>query len=339
MNYQSLVEYYTDQGMSAKEIHEKINKDIPTSHIGYSTVTKYRRNHLHGFETDKESKSPGRTPNPFLAERIKKQLDLDKNISARKIAKILDESESTIRYHLTHYMNYKYMRTRWIPHNMTPYQKQARVRLARDLICFLQARKRDGYKFLVTGDESYIEYQFSPKAQWLPSGAKLPTKPMERFSVKKIMLSIFWSIDGIEYAETIPKDQKYNALFFRDHVLTSLIQSEKYLLSRRDKKGYYLHMDNSPVHNAAIVGKFLCEHNIQRPLHPVYSPDLAPSDFWLFGALDGMKNEETFESGEEILDWVRSKFATFTPELIKRVFEEWEARLQKCIELEGDYIE
>ena len=44
---------------------------------------------------------------------------------------------------------------------------------------------------------------------------------------------------------------------------------------------FILHKDNTPPHKARIVIEFLTQQGIETPRHPPYSPDLAPSDFWL----------------------------------------------------------
>ena len=43
-----------------------------------------------------------------------------------------------------------------------------------------------------------------------------------------------------------------------------------------------LHHDNAPVHSALSVREFLATRQITVLEHPSYSPDLAPSDFYLF---------------------------------------------------------
>ena len=43
--------------------------------------------------------------------------------------------------------------------------------------------------------------------------------------------------------------------------------------------------DNAPVHNSKIVTDYLTTMGIKAVVHPPYSPDLAPSDFWLFPKL------------------------------------------------------
>jgi transposase len=46
-----------------------------------------------------------------------------------------------------------------------------------------------------------------------------------------------------------------------------------------------LHHDNAPAHSTALVQAFLANYHITQVCQPPYSPDLAPSDFWLFPKL------------------------------------------------------
>ena len=47
-----------------------------------------------------------------------------------------------------------------------------------------------------------------------------------------------------------------------------------------------MHLDNSKVHNSIMSMKKYDELGFKRPPHPAYSPDVAPSDFYLFGYLE-----------------------------------------------------
>jgi len=45
---------------------------------------------------------------------------------------------------------------------------------------------------------------------------------------------------------------------------------------------WILHHDNAPAHTALSVREFLATKQITIFEHPAYSPDLAPTDFFLF---------------------------------------------------------
>ena len=72
--------------------------------------------------------------------------------------------------------------------------------------------------------------------------------------------------------------------------------------------------------------------------HPAYSPDLAPSDFFLFPNLKKDIRGLHFRSGEEVVtaveEWVNRK----DPDFFSSGLMALEHRWSKCITLESNYI-
>ena len=74
--------------------------------------------------------------------------------------------------------------------------------------------------------------------------------------------------------------------------------------------------------------------------HTAYSPDLAPSDIFLFQNLKKDIRGRHFRSDEEVVtaveEWVNGK----DPDLVQFCADgTWTALVKKCITLEGNYIE
>ena len=68
---------------------------------------------------------------------------------------------------------------------------------------------------------------------------------------------------------------------------------------------------------------------------PLYSPDLAPCDFWLFPKLRRCRYEtikEMKEAGTKVID-------TLTQEDFDEAFQKLLERYNKCIAAGGDYFE
>ena len=63
---------------------------------------------------------------------------------------------------------------------------------------------------------------------------------------------------------------------------------------------WFLLHDNAPSHNGAIVKKFLANRNVAVLHHPSYSPDLAPTDYFLFPKLKFSLKGRYFQTVEEI---------------------------------------
>ena len=75
--------------------------------------------------------------------------------------------------------------------------------------------------------------------------------------------------------------------------------------------------------------------DIKSVLHPLYSPDLAPCDFWLFPKLRGCR----YETIEEMKEAATKVIDTLTPEDFNGAFQTLLGRYNKCIAAGGDYLE
>jgi histone-lysine N-methyltransferase SETMAR len=72
--------------------------------------------------------------------------------------------------------------------------------------------------------------------------------------------------------------------------------------------------------------------------HPLYSPDLAPSDFFLFGYVKGQPMGYRAEIPYELLVRIQVILADISRETLNTVFLEWMERLQKCVQVDGEYV-
>ena len=76
--------------------------------------------------------------------------------------------------------------------------------------------------------------------------------------------------------------------------------------------------------------------DIKTVRHPPYSPDLAPSDFWLFPHLRGCRRYETIE---EMKEAVTKVIDTLTQEDIHGAFQKLLEQYNNCFAAGGDYFE
>jgi histone-lysine N-methyltransferase SETMAR len=118
-------------------------------------------------------------------------------------------------------------------------------------------------------------------SQWKSPSSPRPKKPRMSCSSTKTLLIVFSDIRGILHREFVSQCQTVNTKFYCE-VLQCL--REKIRRKRLDlwcTKNWILHDDNAPCHGALLIREFLTNHVLSLP-HPPYSPDLAPSDFFLF---------------------------------------------------------
>ena len=73
--------------------------------------------------------------------------------------------------------------------------------------------------------------------------------------------------------------------------------------------------------------------------HTHYSLNLAPSDYFLFPHLKIALGEKRFSSNEEAIIIVNNYFAEKNAEYYLDGLQRWEHRWEKCVELQGGYVE
>jgi hypothetical protein len=74
-------------------------------------------------------------------------------------------------------------------------------------------------------------------------------------------------------------------------------------------------------------------------LHPSYSPDLFPADFYLFPILKNAMKGTRFEAVSPLQQTVTRELKAIREEAFSRAFDSLYERCKRCAEAGGDYIE
>jgi hypothetical protein len=101
---------------------------------------------------------------------------------------------------------------------------------------------------------------------------------------------------------------------------------------------WFLHHDNAPSHSSLVVQQFHTEKSISVITQSPYSPDLAPSDFWLFPTLKmGLKGIR-FTTMEDIKLNVTPEVWKVPKEAFRWCFQQWQDRRRNFC-TQGSYFE
>jgi hypothetical protein len=104
-------------------------------------------------------------------------------------------------------------------------------------------------------------------------------------------------------------------------------------------KGVVLLHDKARSHNAARTNALIKLFNWEIFDHPVYSPDLAPSDYHLFTKMKIWLAIKCFHTKEELMDgvktWLHNLAATFFDEGLQKLVSQY----YKCLNVDGNYVE
>ena len=223
-----------------------------------------------------------------------------------------------------------------VPHELTAEMKEERVRCCKLMLKHLTSIKKHRFRFFSTGDDSFFFYYTETGHLWLPVDESPPEKSTAKFDVKKVMITIFWSPHGILVIKALLHGESFNANYFQNEILHDLSRTENVYQAVSEKQRFYVHFDNARSHK--VNNCFLRANNLCILPHPSFSPDLAPSDFFLFGYLKDKCKGHRFGSVDELIDFINEIFYEIKMKVLFSVFDEWEERLNKCIAAKGNYF-
>jgi hypothetical protein len=99
------------------------------------------------------------------------------------------------------------------------------------------------------------------------------------------MLAAIWGVNGFHLVDLMPFEWAFNTQYFMEHVMAPLIQTVFPQGRTRYAPRLKIHLDNCRVHFSKVMELFFVENQLQHVPHPIYSPDLTASDFWLFARI------------------------------------------------------
>jgi len=152
------------------------------------------------------------------------------------------------------------------------------------------------------------------------------------------MATVFWDAKGIIMIDYLEKGHTITALYYASLLdrLAAEIRDKRPALKR---KAVLFLQDNAPAHKAALTMAKLHELGFQLVDHPPYSPDLAPSDFFLFPELKKTLSGQKFATNAEVITAVNDYFSTQDGSFFSNGIKALEKRWEKCVAIQGDYVE
>ena len=119
--------------------------------------------------------------------------------------------------------------------------------------------------------------------------------------------------------------------------LARALNQKRPLIARKNHKVLF-HDDNAKPHRGDIIKDKIKQLDWDRLDQPAWSPDLAPSDYYLFRSMQIALHDVRFKNAEEVKkwvdDWIASKDEDFFARGIRKLPERW----LEVIANDGEYI-
>ena len=330
-------------GCDATSIHNDFVSVYGDQAPAYSTITKWIREFKGGrtnLEDEPRSGAPITGPTAANIEVVRVLIENNPYLTYDELEAQTMLSRGTLERTIIDCLQLRKVASRYVPHFLSEKNRKDRVRICE---YNLDKFKSGSWRLcdVVTGDESIFFWKQigrrQSNASWVAKGESPRTVIKRSQFDDKTMVCIFFSTKGVE---TITYWDKGNTIDQHSYVDDCLKPLVKVINGHRNTCGTnYLkfHHDNARPHVAKKVIDYLKDQNFVIIDHPPYSPDLAPSDFWLFDYIKQRLDDHT--NAESLVKQITKIVSDIPKNEWQKTFNKWIERMELCVKYKGDYFE
>ena len=230
--------------------------------LKYATVCKWVRRFNDGRESIENGSRVCR-PVSVLTEKnvaiVKKLIEEDARYTVQEIEELSGIHSSSVLKILRERLGLRKICARLVPHLLTDEQKQSRVRLASQVIEKYDKCDPRRLEEMVTGDETWI-YHFQPDSKaknkvWVSSEGDRPVIARRCKTSNRMLYAIFFDSKGPVLYIPVLKGSSVTGKFYRESVLTQLVDFYQKRRPRTGVRGIKLLHDNAPA-NTGISARY-----------------------------------------------------------------------------------
>jgi len=327
--------YEFNRGSTAAEATRNICAAYGDRAVDDSTCYRWFAKFESG-DTILTDKSRSGRPVEFDDQALDDLLQVDPRQTTRELATQLNCSHMTVNRHL-HALGKVNKYGDSVPHQLSTDDLAKRVSICRSL---LSRQNHDPFlQRIITGDEKWVRYiNVRRRKQWLDPGQQPFPDVKAGSHPEKIMLCIWWDMEGVIYFELLETNQTITADLYCEQLQRMReVLLRKRRISRTRNNVILLH-DNARPHVARLTQEKITQFGWEVLEHPPYSPDLAPSDYHLFRSLRNHLCDKQYENFDEIQSDLTAFFESRPDSFYKLGIEQLSLRWKQVVENNGDYI-
>jgi [histone H3]-lysine36 N-dimethyltransferase SETMAR len=341
----AVIKYLQKKGMTPKEIYEDMHGVLGDDGPSYQVVKNWSRDFKFGRNSCEHAPGAGPPKIVITPENINLVHDMvlkDRRITVRFIAETCGFSVGSVEKILHHELGLKKVAARWVPKMLSADQKRIRQLTSEANLALINKNPDEFAQRFVTVDETWVHH-YDPESkrqsmEWRHQGSPPPKKFRVIPSAGKILSTVFWDFEGVLFVDYLPKGKTINGQYYAN-LIPQLREAIKEKRRGKLRRGVLFHQDNAPSHKSGVAMAAIHDAGFEILEHPPYSPDLAPSDFFLFPKLKEQLRGTRFLNDEEVIEVVNDWLGEQGKQFYFQCFQALQHRYEKCIRLSGDYVE
>ena len=330
-------------GDNAEAIHFQLLTTQGTSSVSLRTVRRWLKALADGNFTTQKGITLGRPLETTSAENIalvKKLVKKNPRTSVREIAGDLSLSRSTVHRILTVHLDLRTVLSVWVPHNLSPANKIARVECAEELLDMFRSHSMEfiASRYLVE-DESWVSWDCQDQRRvWIGKKDPKPTLPRVKLTKRKTMVLVAFKCRPKRYSLTLlPQGATVDSTFttqFLDDTKRRFIQLTTHPIQFKDM---LLQCDNARPHASNDTTEHLVKMGVKRIKQSPYSPDVNLCDRHLFRKLKSGLTNTPLHGPDDVKSVKRSSMDHIPETELVRELEKLRDHCNEVVRLAGEY--
>lgn len=342
----AVIEFLCCENETVGNIHKRLKRVYGDDAVDRSTVSRWAQrvsgeNGHANIQDRGRSGRPQTAQSPAIVQRINNLVMDDRRVTVKEMSLRVGIGEASV-CRILKQLGLKKVCARWVPRMLTDDHKNTRQTVCRELLAQYEDGGDDFLQRIVTGDETWLHH-FEPETkrqsmEWHHTNSPRKKKFKSAPSAGKVMASVFWDSEGVLLVDIMERGTTINSTAYVN-TLKKLEGRLRRVRPHRQKADVLLLHDNARPHVSRQTTAEIVKLGWTVLPHPPYSPDLAPSDYHLFGMLKEELRGTRFHNDEDLVTaakhWLKHAGSEFYRAGIHALVPRW----RKAIERDGDYVE
>ena len=330
VEFRSVIRFLFLKKFNATQIIQELKEVYGESSPSQRTVYEWLAHFKNGRTNVMDEKSSGRPQEipDSKKEALTKIIKNDKRITTRNLTNILNVSKGTLHTFLRQ-LGVRRLCSRFVPKFLTAEMMQRRFDCCNENISIFDEEGERMLSNIVTMDETPLSL-YNPESrrestEWKFPGEEATRKLRATSSHRKaLMLTTFWDAQGLVLMDFT--DGSCNSSYY----IEVMNKARKIRRKPRNNKLWLL-QDNAPSHSSFASQDAIAASGFSLLPHPPYSPDLAPSDFYLFRHLKKHLKGNNYGDITELKNEVEQFLIQQPSDFYRKGFDQLVQRWRKCI--------
>jgi hypothetical protein len=191
---------------------------------------------------------------------------------------------------------------------------------------------------MVILDTSWFYLNMDHEPIWLRPDEEIPQREYHTVQSENVMITTVWNSSGFHRIKLLPKGFKFKASYYLTQILDPLSVWRGTQIRRTNRK-LIVHADNARPQTAKVTLDFMERNAVKRAPHPQFWPDLALSDFCLFGDVRQFLRGYEFADREALFHAIEDSLRGIEKVTLEDVFLSWMNRPHQSGSAAGEHME